>query len=213
MAQTYTQTQSEAGAKAEMPAVTVENCGNFTLKWTCQNYVAGKDLNIILAPGEKDKFDYDYARRVFGDWEVDPFKSPESRIEWNGMIAYTKRRSPSKDGKLPQVKVYDQSGNVLWDTAAQMEEWLKHNAASPEAFAPPPNSPLGPLEMPEVLEKAGHKELKALWLKAFGSKMPAGTKGEVAKLAIMPHLTAGQITTELKEFYSTPAPDMSQHRK
>ena len=114
---------------------------------------------------------------------------------------------------MPYVKVYDQSGNVLWDTGAQMEAWLKHNSTSIEAFAPPPANPFGPLEMPEVLEKAEYKELKALWLKAFGSKMPAGTKTEVAKLAIMPHLTAEQITAELKEFYSTPEPDMSQHRK
>ena len=213
MAQTYTQTQSEAGAKAEMPAVMVENCGNFTLKWTCQNYVEGKDLNITLVPGEKDKFDYDYARRVFGDWEIDPAVSPERRIEWNGMIAYTKRRSPSKDGKLPQVKVYDQNGDILWDTARQMEAWLEHNAASPEVFAPPAGAPMGEIEMPQMLKDADEKQLKALWLKAWGSKMPPGIKRDVAKKAIMPLLTADQMTDVLKEMYSGPAPDMTQHKR
>lgn len=213
MAQTYTQTQSEAGVKAEMPAVMVENCGNFTLKWTCQNYVEGKDLNVTLVPGEKDKFDYDYARRVFGDWEIDPATSPERRIEWNGMIAYTKRRSPSKDGKLPQVKVYDQNDNILWDTAEQMAKWLEHNAASPEVFAPPPGAPMGDVEMPKMLQDADEKQLRALWLKAWGSKMPPGIKRDVAKQAILPRLTADQMTDVLKEMYSGPAPDMTQHKR
>ena len=213
MAQPYTQTHREAGTKAEMPAVVVENCGNFTLKWTCQSYVPGKDLNIILAPGEKDKFDYDYARRVFGDWKIDPSESSEKRIEWNGMIAYTKRRSPSKDGKLPQVKVYNQNGDLLWDTAEQMAKWLEHNAASPEVFAPPANAPLGPVEMPAVLKDANEKQLKALWEKAWGSKMPPGIKRDVAKQAIMPRLTADQMTDVLEKMYSGPEPDMSQHKK
>ena len=213
MAQTYTQTQSLAGAKAEMPAVIVENCGNFTLKWICQNYVEGKDLNVTLVPGEKDKFDYDYARRVFGDWEINPDESPEKRIEWNAMVAYTKRRSPSKDGKLPQVKVYDQNDDVLWDTAVQMAKWLEHNAASPEAFAPPPGAPLGDVEMPAVLKDATHAQLKALWLGSWGSKMPAGMSSEVAKEALMPRMTAVQITDALAKMFSGPAPDMSQHKK
>jgi len=212
MAQTYTQVQSETGARAEMPNVTIENCGNFTLHWVCQNYVPGKDLEITLAPGEKDSFDYDYARRVFGDWEIDPAESPERRIEWNGMIAQTKRRSPSRDGKLPPVKVYDQSGDLLWDTAAQMEKWLVHNAAAVEMFAAPSGAPMK-VEMPRVLKEADYKQIKALWLNSWGSKMPAGMSADVAKEALMPRMTAEQITDVLKEMYSGPAPDMSQYKK
>ena len=212
MAQTYTQVQSAAGAKAEMPQVEVENCGNFTLKWTCQNYVESKDLNVTLVPGEKDKFDYDYARRVFGDWDINPAESPEKRIEWNGMIAYTKRRSPSNDGKLPAVKVYDQNGDLLWDTAVQMEKWLAHNAAAIDTFAAPSGAPLK-VEMPQVLKKADYKQLKAIWLKSWGSKMPAGMSADVAREALMPRMTADQITDVLKEMFSGPAPDMSQHKK
>jgi len=192
MSQTYSQAQNEAGAKAEMPRVTVENCGNFTLHWKCQNYVPGKDCTFGLEPGEKDQFEYDYARRIFGDWEVDPNESSAKRIEWNGMIAHTKRKSPSRDGKLPHVKVYDQSGEVIWDAAEQMKNWLEHNSKSRETFAAPGGVPLQNIEMPEILKNADHKQLKVLWEKSWGSKMPAGMKTEVAKEALMPRMTAYQ---------------------
>lgn len=213
MSQTYRQTKSESGAQAELPNVIVENCGNFTLQWTCQNYVPNRDLTFTLAPGEKDQFEYDYARRVFGDWKVDPNESPERRIEWNGMIAHTKRKSPSKDGKLPNVKVYDQNGNLLWDAAAQMKDWLEHNAGSRETFAAPGGPVIGAGEMPKILRDASYPELKTLWLKSWGSKMPAGMKAEVAREALMPRMTAEQITEELKQHYSGPAPDMSRYTK
>ena len=213
MSQTYTTTQSESGAKAQLPHVTVENCGGFILHWVCQNYVEGKDLAVTLEPGEKDKFEYDYARRIFGDWEVDPYASAESRIEWNGMIAHIKRKSPSCDGKLPQVKVYDHEGNLLWDAVAQMEEWLKHNSKSKSAFAPPRGVPLANIEMPEILKNADHKQLKVLWLDSWGSKMPVGMKADVAKEALMPRMTASQITDVLKVHYSGDAPDMTQYVK
>lgn len=213
MSQIYTTTQSGSGAKAQLPHVTVENCGGFTLNWTCQSYVEGKDCTFNLEPTEKDKFEYDYARRVFGDWEVDPNESPEKRIEWNGMIAHTKRKSPSYDGKLPQVKIYNHEGELLWDAAAQMAEWLKHNAKSRSAFAPPKGAPGGDIEMPEILKNANEEQLKALWLEAWESPMPVAIKRDIARQALMPRLTAQQIADVLAKDYAGPEPDMSQYTK
>ena len=214
MAQTYEQSETP-GTGIERPRVTVENCSNRKLEWLCQHYVPDKHLHFNFAPGEKDKMDYDYARRVFGDWEINPDESRLKLKEWNGMMGYTIRRSPSGDGKLADVKIYDPDDNLLWDARVQMERWLEHNAVTGEAFAKinAPGSFGGPVAMPEILANATYDQLKVLWESSWGSKMPAGIKAEVARDCLLPRMTANQIKDALEELYSGPPPDMSQYSK
>jgi hypothetical protein len=188
--------------------VTVEYLGHTPIGWVCQNYVPKKNLVVRLEPNEKDKFDYDYARRVFGDWEVDPDKAKsaierrEKIKEWNGMMGYTIRRSPSMDGKLPRVKIYDPDGNLLWDAHEQMGKWLEHNAKEKDGFLKAKGVPPGgPVEMPKILADATYAQLKTLWLAKFEHAMPAGIQAGVAKKALMPYLSAEQIEDVLRQEY------------
>ena len=202
MAQTYTQREA-VGVKKQLPMVTIEYLGEKPLAWKCQEYVTGKDLEICLVKGEKDKFDYDWSRRIFGDWEVNPDESPDKKREWSDMIAHTMRKSPSKDGKLARVKIYDHSNTLLWDGIAQMEKWLEHNSMSKDSFptAGPIQDVLANIPMPKMLKDASHAQLKALWLKSWGSKMPAGTSGEVAREILLPRMTADQIADVISKEY------------
>ena len=214
MAQTYE--SSDAQDKGpERPRVTVKYCGVEPLEWFCQHYTPDQHVQFSFEPGEEDKMEYNYARRVFGDWEVKPDESRDKLKEWSGMIAYTVRRSPSMDGKLAQVKIYDPDGNLLWDAEAQMERWLEYNAKPSGGFAQQAQQKGfgGPVAMPEILAKASYDQLKKLWLQSWGSKMPAGIKGDVAKEVLKPRMTAEQIKDSLADLYSGPEPDMSKYHK
>jgi hypothetical protein len=203
MAQTYVE-NTESGIREEKAQVTVEYLGEEPLEWLCQNYVPKKDVHFKLAPGEKDTFEYDYARRIFGDWEVVPEESREKEREWNGMIAYTRRRSPFGHDILPPVRIYDGKGELLWDTQVQMAKWLEKNKANKKAFNPnlTEPSPLGNIPMPAILAEATHDQLKALWLESWkGQKMPAGMSSETARECLKPRMTATQITDVIAREY------------
>ena len=203
MAQTYVE-RTEDGLKEEKAQVIVEYLGTEPLEWTCQNYVNGKDKNFHFDPGEKDKLEYDYARRVFGDWEVTPEASKAKEKEWNGMMAYTRRRSPFGFDILPPAKIYSDTGELLWDTVEQMGKWLEKNKTNKKAFNPNVTqpSPLGNVPMPKILSEATHDQLKALWLASWkGQKMPAGMSSETAKECLKPRMTASQIEDVIAQEY------------
>ena len=212
MAQTYEST-TEEGIKEEKAQVTVEYLGSYPLEWTCQNYVDGKNKHFSFDPGEKDKLEYDYARRVFGDWEVVPEDSKVKEKEWNGMMAYTRRRSPYGFDILAPVKIYDDNGTLLWDSQEQMAKWLEKNKTNKKAFNPnlTSPSPLGNIPMPAILAEATHDQLKALWLESWkGQKMPAGMSSETAKECLKPRMTASQIADVIaKEYEAAREPETS----
>ena len=192
MTQTYEQSEM-AGTTKELPKVKVVYEGRKPLQWVCQNYVPGKNLVVKLEPGESDMFEYDYARRIFGDWEVNPDESRAKLKEWNGMIGYTIRRSPSMDGKLPKVKIY-LDDKLVWDAHEQMGRWLEHNAKEKDGFLKTTQpAPGGKVEMSKVLANASYAQLKTLWQSQFEHAMPAGIQAGVAKRALMPYLSEEQI--------------------
>jgi hypothetical protein len=79
-----------------MPDVIVEFLGIRPLTWTCQNYVGdGRDMMFNFIPGEKETLEYNYAKSVFGDWEIDPSASSVKKREWRTMMAQTAQRSPT----------------------------------------------------------------------------------------------------------------------
>jgi len=141
-------------------------------------------------------------QQISAELEVKPDESREKLKEWSAMIAYTIRRSPSLDGRLPHVRVYDQKDNLLWDAYAQMERWVEHNSKLKDGFGRGKGSPLGGVvPMPEILKSATYDQLKKLWEESWGVKMPAGIQADVARECLKPRLTASQIQDVLAREY------------
>jgi hypothetical protein len=70
----------------------------------------------------------------------------------------------------------------------------------------------GPFKMPASLANASYDELKDIWLEQFGTKMPAGMQGELAKKLLLPYLNHGQLADVLAEEAAIPVnmPDFTR---
>lgn len=203
-------TEKNEGIREETPDVIVVYQGDEPLVWESQNFTGdGDTIEFTLLPGKKESFSMAYAKQVFGNWELPRAKKQDEKV-WADMIKDRVDRSPSADGCLPMVKIYDTEGNVLWDAGVEFAHWIERHGAK---MLPRPDKKSGvTVEMPKVLAEADGDALKALWLHSFKAKMPPSMSFEVARQCLLPRLNAEQIADVLAAEFEK-IPDMSQYDK
>jgi len=202
-------TERKKGEKEEEPEVIVVYHGVEPLVWDNQNYAGdGDTMEFTLEPEVKETFPREYAKRIFGDWEL-PKKTKAERKEWADMVKDRVDRSPTCDGKLPMVVIFEQNGTELWDGPAEFSEWFERHGLK---MLPRPDTKGSGIkfEMPVILKEADAATLRKLFEHAFGCKMPAGMKHEDAKKVLLAKLTPEQIADVLVDEFKV-EPDMSQY--
>lgn len=203
-------TEREKGLRDETPNVIVIYKGNEPLIWESQNFAGdGDSVEFTLLPDVKEEFSYEYARRVFGDWTI-PKRTKKEQKEWADMIKDRVDRSPTANGCLPMVEIYDQDENLLWNAVKEFTQWIEQHGAS---MLPRPDKKSGvSVKMPKVLAEADGDGLKKLWELKFKVKMPAGMQYNIAREILLNMLGADQIADALKPEFER-EPDMSRFNK
>ncbi len=204
-------TELDAGVREESPDVIIVLKSDEPLVWESQNFSGdGNTVEFTFLPGIKESFNQEYAKQVFGDWTLLRVKKRDERI-WADMVKDRVDRSPSADGCLPMVEIYDEEGNLLWDAAVEFAHWIERHGPR---LLPKPDSKSGvTVEMPKILAEADGDALKRLWEHKFkGSKLPAGMKHEHARQILLNMLDADQIADVLAAEFEK-EPDMSPYDK
>lgn len=209
-------TEKDKGVREETPDVIVIFRGDESLVWESQNFHGdGDTVEFTLLPGVKEAFNAEYAKAVFGNWELPRVKKRDEKI-WADMVKDRVDRSPSADGCLPMVEIYeagegDKDDVKLWDAAVEFAHWIERHGAT---MLPKPNKKSGiTVEMPKILAEADGDTLKKLWLHSFkGSKMPPALSYADARSILVPRLSADQIADVLVAEFEK-EPDMSQYDK
>ena len=203
--------EKESGIREESPDVVIVYKGEKALVWESQDYYGDDDsVEFTLLPDVKEEFNREYARRVFGDWEQSR-KTKADEKAWGDMVKDRIDRSPTADGRLPMVEVYEVDGTKLWDGKEQFSMWMEKHGAK---MLPKPDKQASGInfEMPKTLVEADGDTLKKLWEHSFGAKMPAGMKYDHARECLVPRMTEDQITDVLESEFAHD-PDMSGYEK
>lgn len=206
-----TLSEKEEGIREEAPDVVIIYKGENPLIWESQDYYGDNDtVEFTLIPGVKEEFNRGYAKAVFGDWELKKATKAEQKL-WADMVKDRIDRSPTCDGRLPMVEIYEADGKELgpklWDAYEEFNEWIKRHGAK---MLPRPDKKASGInyEMPKVLIEADSDTLKKLWEHSFKAKLPAGLKHSDARAILVPRLTEEQIADVLKGEFEH-EPDMS----
>ena len=204
--------EKTSGEFTESPDVVIIYKGDDTLVWESQNYYGdGDSVEFTLLPGEKEEFSRDYAKAVFGDWELKKNTKAEQKL-WGDMIKDRIDRSPTSDGRIPMVEIYESDGAKVWDGYEQFSEWMEKHGAK---MLPKPDTKASGIafEMPAILVEADGDTLKKLWEHSFkGSKMPPALKHSDARDILLARLTEEQIADVLKGEFEH-EPDMTQYER
>ena len=203
-------TEREGGFEEATADVIVIYDGIEDLVWENQNFNNdGDTIEFTLKPGVKEAFNFEHAKRVFGDWELPKAKRSQEKV-WADMIKDRCDRSPSLDGRLVMVKIYDEEDNLLWDATKEYAHWMERHGAK---MLPRPDKKSGiTVEMPKILAEADGDALKKLWLHSTGCKLPAGMKFALARDLLLPRLDESQIADVLSAEFEK-EPDMSKYDK
>ncbi len=206
--------EKEEGIREGAADVVISYKGEVPLVWESQNYYGdGDSVEFTLLPDVKEEFNREYAKAVFGDWELEKGTKKEQKL-WADMIKDRIDRSPTSDGRVPMVEVYEADGKELglklWDGYEEFGEWMEKHGAK---MLPRPDKKSGvTVEMPKILAEADGNTLKALWEHKFkGGKLPAGMKHSDARDILLNMLDVNEIADVLKELHAGPEPDMSQY--
>ena len=203
-------TELEEGVQETTPDVIVIYKGDEPLVWDNQNFNNdGNTVEFTLLPGVEEEFGQEHAKRVFGDWTM-PKKNRTQEKLWADMIKDRCDRSPSLDGRLVMVEIYDEDKNLLWDAKLEYDQWMERHGA--KLLARPDKKSGITVKMPKILAEADGDMLKQLWFHSFDTKMPAGLQHAHARDILVVRLDADQIADVLVEEFAK-EPDMSQYDK
>lgn len=203
--------EREEGIREEAPDVIIIYKGDKPLIWESQNYYGdGDSVEFTLLPDVKEEFNREYAKAVFGDWTLTRKTKAEDKL-WGEMIKDRIDRSPTCDGRIPMVEVYEVDETKLWDGYEQFAAWMEKHGAK---LLPKPDTKGSGIkfEMPQLLVDADGDTIKKLWEHSFGVKKPAGLSYSHAKEILMTRLDESQIADVLKAEFEH-EPDMSQYEK
>lgn len=201
--------EKKKGEFVESPDVFIIYRGDVPLIWESQNYYGdGDSVEFTLLPGVKEEFNREYAKQVCGDWEL-PKNTKAEQVIWGAMIKDRIDRSPTCDGRIPMVEVYESDGTKVWDGHEQFGEWMEKHGAK---MLPRPDKKASGIdyEMPAVLAEADGDTIKKLWEHSFKVKKPVGLSYDHAREILVPRLTEEQIADVLKGEFEH-EPDMSKY--
>ncbi len=201
--------EKEEGIREESPDVIIIYKGDKPLVWESQDYYGDNDsVEFTLLPKIKEEFNRGYAKAVFGDWDL-PRKTKADEKAWADMIKDRIDRSPTCDGRLPMVEIYEVDDTKLWDAHEQFNAWMEKHGAK---LLPKPDTKGSGIkfEMPRLLVEADGEALKKLWKHKFGVAMPVGQKHDISREILVNMLGVNEMVDVLKTEFEH-EPDMTKY--